>query len=341
MGKPISLFGHYAEPENAVTNYVGVILRLLYQHSPAQFEAMINSWLETQFPLEIGPRFTQQSKRGTTIPDLLIEQQPFCIHVETKLNNQFDLTQLNGHIDAMIKKNGVKVLIALGTQDEKSFNTKYFELIKLANNSQIHLVSLSFDELLESLRTSKISSSFIELIDEFYNFLDMEKLFQNWEYRLTVVNTAGTLEEFLNGYYITPNTGSAYSHQRAKFFGAYKDRKVCCIAEVEGRVCFDSDCSNIVVDWCDENNNEITQILKDKSIDYYTNKCSDLVKEAVVNKPIQIFVLKNRFETSFDKNSRGGLLGAKKYFNDIARGTTTAEELAKKLCGKNWSDFEK
>jgi hypothetical protein len=55
--------------------------------------------------------------------------------------------------------------------------------------------------------------------------------------------------------------------------------------------------------------------------------------------PTRVFLLENLHDTDFKKDSPGGMLGSKQYF-DIARAKmSSAEDLAKYLNGRQWSEW--
>jgi hypothetical protein len=56
--------------------------------------------------------------------------------------------------------------------------------------------------------------------------------------------------------------------------------------------------------------------------------------------PLQVFLLDNRQETNFVKETSGGMLQSKKYFWDIATDCKNSHELAEKLRDKNWGEYE-
>lgn len=43
MGKPISLFTDYSQSENRVTNYCGLMMKLIYEESPRRFSELIDN----------------------------------------------------------------------------------------------------------------------------------------------------------------------------------------------------------------------------------------------------------------------------------------------------------
>ncbi|MGB3544158.1 MAG: hypothetical protein WBA11_14665, partial [Rubrivirga sp.] len=92
-GRPITLFSGYDQKENRVTNYAILLLRMLYQESPAYLDEALadltggltrdgdEGW--------VGVQFRQQDRRTTSVPDAVIFQRPFTLFVETKNTDWF------------------------------------------------------------------------------------------------------------------------------------------------------------------------------------------------------------------------------------------------------------
>jgi hypothetical protein len=94
MSRPISLFADYHGGENSVTNYCGLIMKILYEESPKSFEEVLVSLLASDTKLTVGPNFSQQTRQKRTIPDLAITQRSFSVFFETKLTDWFYKEQL-------------------------------------------------------------------------------------------------------------------------------------------------------------------------------------------------------------------------------------------------------
>ncbi len=76
MGQNISLFTEYHSAENTLTNYCGLILKLLYEEYPQGFEeVIINLTGDSSKAIIVNPEFSQQSRKRSSVPDLLIVQQ--------------------------------------------------------------------------------------------------------------------------------------------------------------------------------------------------------------------------------------------------------------------------
>src|SRR5690554_8184097 len=72
MGREISLFADYHKKENSLTNYCGLLMKMLYEDSPRKFEELLATLLKTDTNIIVGPTFTQQTKTVKSIPDLAI-----------------------------------------------------------------------------------------------------------------------------------------------------------------------------------------------------------------------------------------------------------------------------
>ena len=131
MGRDISIFADYHKQENTVTNYCGLLMKLLYENSSSDFEEFISSIVEDDNKLKIGPKFNQQTKQETSIPDLAITQNSFAIFFETKLNGwSFNPNQIKNHINNFNKLAEIKILFLLSNFDIENPNEKFKEQIE-------------------------------------------------------------------------------------------------------------------------------------------------------------------------------------------------------------------
>src|SRR5665213_2305048 len=89
MGREISIFSDYHQQENSLSNYCGLLMKILYQESPKQFQELLSALIKAKADIIVGPTFSQQIKKVKSIPDLVIAQKSFAIHFETKLTNWF------------------------------------------------------------------------------------------------------------------------------------------------------------------------------------------------------------------------------------------------------------
>ena len=87
MGQEISLFTSFKNIENRVTNYIGLILKLLYSEDAIVFQNVMSQLIDSDQNLIVTPSFVQQKKTGKSIPDLLIFQKSYRLFFETKISD--------------------------------------------------------------------------------------------------------------------------------------------------------------------------------------------------------------------------------------------------------------
>jgi hypothetical protein len=328
MSKEISLFSDYQTKENSLTNHCGLILKLLYEENPTSFEEAISSLTSTDFV--INPTFEQQVKKDTSIPDLVIEQKSFSIFFETKRTDWFYSDQINRHLAGFKKNVDYNILFLLSNFEIDNPEEKFQKQIDIAKSVKILLVPISFEDFVETLESVDSSDVFKKFLAEFRTYLDRNGYFPSWKYLLEVVNCASTIHEVHDqNVFMCPNTGGVYSHRRAKYFGGYKWKNVKYIHEIKAVVVVEKDYDNVYVQWNNSNEsaNELIQEAKNK-ISLWKYR-----QDEIRNNGIQVFLLENPYEVNYQKTSKGGLYGNKKYFWNLAKelNATNSEELATEI----------
>lgn len=335
MGREISIFADYHQKENSLTNYCGLLMKLLYEDNPKHFEELLTTLVETETNIFVGPKFTQQTKKEKSIPDLAITQKSFSIFFETKTTNWFYQAQIDRHIKGFNTNTETKILFLLSNFDSNNLQESFKKEIEKAKKNNVIIQPITFEDFIGSIEKVSSSEYMTTLIEEFKLYLDRNGHLPKWKYLLDVVNCKGTLNEIERGVYMCPDTGGAYSHRRAKYFGPYANKKVSEIWKIKAIVVVDKNQSDIKIKW---NNSKI----KDKEL---MNEASEKLKlwlyriEENRSVPLQVFLLGNRAETSFVKDSSGGMQQSKKYFWDIATDCKSSIVLAEKLQDKKWSDY--
>lgn len=336
MGREISLFADYHQKENSLTNYCGLLMKMLYEDSPKKFEELLATLLKTDTNIIVGPTFTQQTKTVKSIPDLAITQKSFSVFFETKTTDWFYEGQINRHIEGFNQKTDDKILFLLSNFENDNLEEQFDKQIKEAKKHEIILQPITFEDFVGSLEQVCNSEYLRSLLDEFKLYLDRNNYLPKWKYLLDVVSCSGTLEEIEQGVYICPDTGGAYSHRRAKYFGPYSSKRVSDIFEISAIVVIEKNLGDAKIKW--RNNN----IKNENLIEQAKQKLQNWQWRIDENKsvPLQVFLLENRQETNFIKETSGGMLQSKKYFWDIAIDCKNSQELAEKLRNKNWGDYE-
>ena len=156
-----------------------------------------------------------------------------------------------------------------------------------------------------------------------------------WESLLDVVNCSRSMGRVSKGIYACPDTGGAYTHRRARYFGAYEDKAVSWLFEIKAVLFVRQDMTVSGVKW--KNVDLGDDVLKEEAAEKIRGD-SHLSAEIKIQ-DLQVFLLDKPARTNFYKSSTGGMLGSKQYFPGIAEGCRSSSELAERLRNKRWSDF--
>jgi hypothetical protein len=333
MGRIISVFNDYSQLENRVTNYCGLLLKLIYEESPRRFSELLDKLTEGSGNLVIGPVFEQQRREKKSVPDLVITQQAFTIAVENKLHDWFYDEQLVNHLYGLQSQSGTLVLFLL-SNFESDPREKFQDQIQQAAQQNILLIPFSYEDLLAALEKVCLTDYLKGLLDDFREFMDSKALLPRWKYMLDVVNCAGTMHEIGAGVYMCPDTGGAYRHKRARFLGPYANKAVRQIFDIEAVATVGTGLAEVTFKWIN-NPDADKQALEAKARVYITHFRLEDNRQT----PIQVFLLSEPASTNFKKDTPRGMLASKLYFWDIAVGCQSAVELAKRLDGQGWSQF--
>ncbi len=336
MGKNISLFSGYNQTENRTTNYCLLILKLLYQENPKFLSDFFSVLLENESIGDlVGVKFAQQEKKKLSIPDGLIFQSAFTIYIETKNFDWFYDSQLENHISSLSKENeGTRIMLAISKFESNDYK-KFENIISLCKNKykgKIIFKALSFEDYYSALNINGLPKNIIDLVEEFREYLNEEYLLPAWKNWLDVVNCAGIPEEVLEGnVYMCPASGGSYSHGRCQYFGMYRNKTVEKIATIDA-----------VVDIEGEGEDEIN--IKWKNTEIKDSEIISLSKEKLSrfrpdDFPTRVFLLGKLYDTNFKKDTSGGMMGSKIYFNIASVNPIDAKDLAEKLENRNWTEF--
>lgn len=220
--------------------------------------------------------------------------------------------------------------------------------IKLSKSVQYHLLK---EAQTEGITVNHLVSN---IISKHYGVLNRrgqkpQENIYNPSQTLAVVNCAGTIDEIReNRIYACGATGVAYSFKQFKYFGPYSQKEVSAIFEVKAVIDIEPT-KKLTSDKCKiywKNVSEDDEVLINElliKLNDKTNEFSVDRKKKIQTDNTRIFLLdeKNCAETRFIKDTLRGLYSTKKYFNNIANDCNSAKELAQKLNGRLWSEFEK
>jgi len=270
------------------------------------------------------------------IPDGIIVQRSVRVHIETKNWDWFYDSQLENHLNDLAKEDvGLKVLLALGKfeSDDLSRFERIRELCSRKHKGTIIFNSVSFEDFLKKIEISGVSKNLADTISDFKQFLNEENLLPSWREWLDVVNCVGIPHDVTEGHvYMCPTEGGSYNHDRCRYFGMYRNKRVELVAEIEAIVDVDLVSNSELLRWKNGAQNDLEYKAQAR------RKVDQLRPGAT---PTRVFLLGPLFETDFIKDSPGGMQQSKRYFNVAHLGARNAAELAESLKNRVWSDLLK
>lgn len=230
----IHFFQRYHSKENVDTANAMLLLSRLYSFSPDKFFSFISHILQEKANIKLEFNMQERIEGGTT-PDATIRQSSFKVVIETKLQGQFYIKQLIGHLGSF-KNEDYKVLMTL---DPKKMSAKFKSTIdreildyNVQFNSNIIHHHLTFEELINKI---------YEIIDERdYDMQDVLEDYRDYcysgglisdEWKWMRVQLAGTTIEInkkLGLYYDNVNRGFS-DH---KYLGLYDQKAVRAVGEI-------------------------------------------------------------------------------------------------------------
>jgi hypothetical protein len=306
---------------------------MLYEENPKFLSEVLSSLVGESLSGTVGVKFTQQKRVKESVPDGEIAQEPFTIFIETKRGSIFDKEQLISHIKALKDKLGMKVLIALGNfdRDEEPDELAFVEVREKAQKSEVIFVFVSFEKFLQSLQLEYLPKNLADAISDLGEYFDEEDLLPSWKYRLDVVNCRLSFDSIIkHKIYICPAKDGQYNHRRSLYFGIYRNKRVVKVALIEA-----------VIDL--ESEEECT--LKWKNIDKLDDELVKIARERRNQDteswyPVRVFLLSEVYSTDFVKASPGGMFASKQYFDISKLKVSDTADLARKLKGKTWENYE-
>lgn len=334
MSRDIRLFPTYSQRENQTTNHCLLILKMLYEENPKFLSEALSSLLDEDFSNVVGVKFVQQKRSKGCVPDGEIFQEPFSILIETKRGDNFDKNQLLAHLKTLEGKLAKRILIALGNfeRDENAGDLIPEEVTTLAKSERIFFSCVSFEKFWQSLQLDYLPKNLADAVADLGTYFDEENLLPSWKYRLDVVNCSRTFDQVIDHRtYVCPATGGHYNHRRSLYFGMYRDKSVQRIASIQAVLDLESETES-TLKWknIDHSDNDLIATAQERY-----SKCGNIPPY-----PARIFVLGELHHTAFTKTSPGGMQGAKQYFDVSKLKVENAADLARKLQGKTWKDYE-
>ncbi|MFL5035608.1 MAG: hypothetical protein ACJ8EC_11385, partial [Microvirga sp.] len=296
MARILSIFNAYAGKENRVTNYCGLILKILYERSPRAFDDAVVRLTAGTVQISTRVSFVQQERGSRSVPDLVIRQEPFVLYFENKRSDWHYSDQIDRHLASIRDRappseREKRVLFLLAKFDSDEAVRRFEPDILKASRDGVHLIPLSYDEYVRALDLADSQRLITTELDEFRAFLDQQSLLPTWRGLLDVVNCRQSMNEVEEDCYMCPDTGGPYSHRRARFFGPYANKRVQAVFQIDGVVSVDREFNARTTRY--RNSAEPESDLNKRAIAKVRKWRSDEVEKY----SIQVFLLSNKAQT--------------------------------------------
>lgn len=346
MSRNIRLFPTYSQKENQTTNHCLLILKMLYEENPKFLSEALGLLFGENFSGTVGVKFIQQHREKDSVPDGEIFQDSFSVFIETKLGSDFGKKQLFDHLNTLKEKQGKRILIALGNFEKDPTTHPVLKAVgDEAKNKDVAFISVSFEQFLQAIQLPYFPKNLIDAIADLGEYFDENSLLPSWKYRLDVVNCKGSFDSVVeHKIYTCPAETGSYNHRRSLYFGTYRNKRVEQISQIKAVVDLESEDQESLL-W----NN--VSLPKEELIKLWNNVSlseEELIKIARERRkkigdswyPVRVFILDKMYPTNFVKASSGGMFVSKQYFDIAKLKAINAEDLAQKLEGETWENYE-
>ena len=334
MAHDISLFSGYSQKENRTTNYCLLVLRMLYEENPKLLDEALDVLTDGRTAGHVGVRFRQQQRVGASVPDGVIVQAPFALYVETKNFDWFYDAQLENHLAGLDAEPGLKVLLALSNFETTDGRFARIEaLCRDQYEDRIAFAAVTFEDLLAGRRAPRPVQ----------------------EPRRTPCATSGPTST-ARACCLPGSACSTCATAPATSPTCWSTASTCArprAAPTATHVRASSACTR--QGGRPRRRDRGHRGRADRARDgrrpalvaTSTTPAADLVQRARDLKaavrpnadyPVRVFVLGPLAETRFVKDTSGGMMGSKQYFDVGRLGAEDASDLARKLDGMGWSD---
>lgn len=327
----ISHFQRYAGRENHVTNNTLLVLRHVYQASPAKLEKVLADLLEE--PPGIGLTFEQQVAGEHSVPDAVIQQAPLHIYVETKLGSGLWHDQIGRHVASIAAAHPEKAArkILIGLTRGRLADDEVRALRDGAKTAGVTFRAVTFSDLVDALKRvgPEYEPGLRAIVDDYRDFVAGEELLD--DERWLAAFPCGTSYDENQRYGLYYEPPSRPSKHMLRFIGIYRQKTVSLLGELATVAVCAYDSGTVKVEkvergtLTDEQRRRIEQVCEATS--YYDLKAETL----------RFYICDRMYPTALRKRGPGGILQVR-YLNLVpwlgsvhAADTLAAGEVAARL----------
>jgi hypothetical protein len=209
------------------------------------------------------------------------------------------------------------VLQAVGNEAKKDENVAF--------------IPVSFEQFLQAIQSLDLPKNLIDAVADLGEYFDENNLLPSWKYRLDVVNCKVSFDSVVkHEIYTCPAQPGAYSHRRSFYFGTYGNKRVEKISQIQAVVDLESENeASLLWNNVSLSDEELIKIARDRRQEIGDSWY-----------PVRVFILDKMYPTNFVKASSGGMFVSKQYFDIGKLKAVSAEDLAQKLEGETWENYE-
>lgn len=228
--KNIHYFQRYHKPEDVHTANAMLLLSRLYHFSPNKFYDFIKPLFKQNGEVDLTLQIGTQDKKGktNTIPDAVILQESFKIVVETKLANNFSLSQLKGHLEDFNDEHN-KLLLTLDC--EEISDELHNKINELCEDKGIIYTHLTFETLIDKIREQIDDKDydFFDVIDDYEAYCIEDGLLPTNKYKIDMRIVSDTFDKNMElGLYYYGMKGSI----NCDYLGLYKNKSMRAIGKI-------------------------------------------------------------------------------------------------------------
>lgn len=330
----ITYFQRYNQKENWITNSTLLLLSRLNRFDPFKFQKLLEILLtDTKDEFLVGVKFRQQVAGESSVADGVLEQQGFRLVIETKLYDNFKVSQLRQHVALFKGYSGTGVLLALSAN--KVNNTQDVAILESLRDidPNVKFVSISYKGLIDAI-SSVLSPTDFEMheILSDYGALCSEGVLITLKAGTMLVATAGwSLKENLRYgvYYDPPDRTHSLPFD---YIGLYNAKAIRAVGKVLTQAV------------CRLENNKLIDMSRPETL---TNAQKKLIKEVIENTPYYDlakgtrFFLVDKFYEIEARKKEGSVRGKqfvflKDQFKGFVEGMS-GSELAEVMNGDTWN----
>ena len=330
-------FQRYNQKENWVTNSVLLLLSRLYQYDRSKFEnSMTELFSEEKIGFDIGVKFYQQEKGTGSVVDGVIIQDSLKIVIETKLEDNFSVDQLQKHLETLNGNHSQKILLALSKgKIRPEDKAKVHELLNDTKYKAVKFASTTYEEIYRCISNnlSDFDTQMREILDDYLKLCEEAGLTNIKQTTMLAFTAGASLPENLK-YNIYYDPSDRKHRFEFKYIGLYANKAIVAVGELQNIISCDYISGKLVgTEGCDIqvlSQSEYDRIVQTiENTDYYNLRKGSK------------FFLVDYFHTTDYKKITMGPIRAKKYFwlHDLEgfKMGMSSNELATFLEGKGWN----